>query len=152
MSYEPEPLPDAGTAVVSNRSSAKLRARRWVAFELGRWWYFEPGVDRAVMLDPLFAECSWNVSALSDRLEIGTRMFTRMVEDSLGVNAKIWLRNNRIVRACHLLREDGKIERVARGVGFSHASELTREFKQLVGVSPSFYRRSERSRHVSFNE
>jgi AraC-like DNA-binding protein len=122
-----------------------------VAFELGHWWYFEPAADRAVMLDPLFAECSWNVGALSDRLEIGTRMFTRMVEDSLGVNAKIWLRNIRIVKACHLLREGGKIQRVARCVGFSHASELTREFKQLVGVSPSFYKRSERTRRASFN-
>lgn len=71
-----------------------------------------------------------------------------MVEDDLGITSKLWLRQIRIVGACHMLREECKIEQVAHELGFRKLSDFDRDFKKLVGVSPTFYRNSERSRSV----
>lgn len=62
-----------------------------------------------------------------------------MVEEGLGITCKRWLREIRIVVACHLLREGNKIESVAQALGFRHVPDFTREFKKLLGVTPSHY-------------
>lgn len=69
-----------------------------------------------------------------------------MVERSVGLPAKTWLRGHRIIVACHLLREGWKIEALAKDLGFSHGSAFTREFKAMVGVTPMFYVQMERAR------
>lgn len=99
-----------------------------------------------VRLDPMFRESKWNVSSLCGTLEIGYRTFARLVEDSLGITVKVWLRQIRIVSACHRLREGCKINSLAQQMGFRYESDFAREFKKLVGVSPSFYMKSEYSR------
>jgi AraC-like DNA-binding protein len=89
---------------------------------------------------------SWNVTAVSSKLGFEPRSFCRMVERSVGCPAKAWLRHHRISTACHLLREGWKIEALSADFGFSHASAFTREFKAMVGVTPSYYVQKERSR------
>jgi AraC-like DNA-binding protein len=56
------------------------------------------------------------------------------------------LRELRIIKACHLLREDCKIEGVARALRFRHLPDFTLEFRKMVGISPSEYKRRERER------
>lgn len=119
---------------------------RKIVFLNGSWWFFDPEQNRNVRLDRLFERCEWNVGSLCDTLGIEKRTFARITERSLGINGKFWLRQIRIVAACHLLREEGKIEVVARALGFRDPSDFTREFKKLVGVSPSRYMKAEYSR------
>lgn len=126
------------------------RKRRRVYFSSGYWWLFDPERDRNLRLDPKIAQCGWNVGRLCQSLGVGKRTFSRMVTDGLGVSSKRWLREIRIIAAYHLLREDCKIEVVAQALGFLHVSDFTREFKKLVGVSPSCYIKSEYSRSLGY--
>ena len=89
---------------------------------------------------------AWNVGALSSALGLSPRSFCRLVERCVGLPAKTWLREQRIVAACHLLREGWKIEALSADFGFHHSSAFTREFKAQIGVTPSLYVRMERER------
>ena len=111
----------------------------------GSWWYRKEGV-LVLNLEPLFFTCAWNVTLLADALGLESREFRRMVKRSVGLNPKDWLRRIRVVSAMHLLREGGKIETIARQLGFRHASDFSNEFRSLVGVNPSCYVKSEMSR------
>lgn len=119
---------------------------RRIRFSNGRWWLVDQEADRSIQLDPEIERCAWNVGILCKNLGIGCRTFSRLMEESLGITGKRWLRELRIVRACHLLREDCKIEGVARTLRFKHLPDFTLEFRKLLGVSPSEYMRRERSR------
>ncbi len=125
-------------------------ARRRIRFFSGSWWLTGSDHAQSFRLDARIQQCGWNVSQLCGDLGIGKRTFSRMVEEGLGITSKRWLREIRINSACHLLREECKIEVVAQALGFRHVSDFTREFKKLVGVSPSHYIRAERSRSTGY--
>lgn len=112
----------------------------------GCWWFVPCLPHSSIPLDPLLRRHSWNVAALSRELGFSPRGFSRMVERSVGLQAKAWLRRHRVVVACHLLREGWKIEALSKNLGFKHCSAFSREFKVLVGVSPLLYARMERAR------
>lgn len=119
-----------------------LASRRIVIMH-GLWWFCDADANRIVRLDNLFADCGWNVARLSRLLGLGTRTFSRITEESLGISAKAWLRQIRIVRASHLLREGHKIEIVSQTLGFRHKSDFTNEFRSLFKITPSAYAKSE---------
>lgn len=112
----------------------------------GCWWFVSCSPPRAIRLDPLLRRHSWNVGELCRVLGIAQRTLGRVVERSVGLSTKTWLRRHRIVAACHLLREGWKIEALSKDFGFSHSSAFTREFKTLVGVTPSLFIRMETER------
>jgi len=114
------------------------------------WWYHDPGRNIVIKMNPLFAKSGWSVSRLCGMLGVGKRTFARVVEESIGITGKVWLRRLRIVTARHLLREGGEIKFVAAHLGFRHQSDFTNEFRRLVGVSPSLYIKSEQSRSFEF--
>jgi AraC-like DNA-binding protein len=99
-----------------------------------------------IRLDPMLRLHSWNVGALSQALGYSPRTFSRLVECSVGMPAKPWLRRHRIVTACHLLREGWKIEAVSLEFGFRNPSAFSREFKSLMDVAPSTFLSMERAR------
>jgi AraC-like DNA-binding protein len=114
------------------------------------WWFHDPGRNLVIKLDPLFAKCGWSVSRLCGMLCVGKRTFARVVEESIGITGKLWLRRLRIVKARHLLREGGEIKSVAEQLGFDDNASFANEFKKLIGVSPSSYIKSEQSRSFQF--
>lgn len=116
-----------------------------IGFANGSWLIRTNGKPD-LHLEPLFSICAWNVTLLAEAIGMEIRDFRRMAIRDLGLNPKEWLRRTRIVAAMHLLREGGKIEIVARQLGFRHASDFTNEFRMLVKVTPSYYVRSEMSR------
>jgi AraC-like DNA-binding protein len=83
-------------------------------------------------------------------LGVGKRTFARVVEESIGISGKLWLRRLRIVKARHMLREGGEIKSVAKQLGFDDNASFANEFKKLIGVSPTFYIKSEQSRSIEF--
>lgn len=139
----------ASAAGHASRGRRKCCGNQRILFHHGSWWFADVWADRLVRLDPLFAACGWNVGRMCETLGLGKRTFGRVVEQSLGITGKIWLRNLRVVAACHMLREGTKIETTARKLGFRHSSDFTREFRILIGVLPSFYVKAERSRSVA---
>jgi AraC-like DNA-binding protein len=123
---------------------------KWIACSEGFWWYHDPKRNLVIKLDPLFAKCGWSVSRLCEMLCVGKRTFARVVEESIGITGKLWLRRLRIVKARHLLREGGEIKSVAEQLGFDDNASFANEFKKLIGVSPSSYIKSEQSRSFQF--
>lgn len=125
---------------------SNVAGRRRILVWRGAWWYVEGPGQRAALLDALFADCDWNVSRICGVLGLNERTFARMVEQSLGINPKDWLRRQRALAACALLREVGAVAPVASMLGFRFAADFAAEFRRMVGVSPSEYLKSERSR------
>lgn len=132
--------------VGGHASIRPCQTERRISCDNGFWWYHDPGKKNAIRLDSLFTECKWNVSLLCRTLGIGRRTFTRVTEESIGITVKAWLRQIRIVKACHLLREGQEIRHLSRKLGFRHKSDFSHEFWKLVGLSPSAYAKSEQSR------
>ncbi|OYU43887.1 MAG: hypothetical protein CFE44_15925 [Burkholderiales bacterium PBB4] len=129
---------------------ARGKPRQKVAFSCGFWWYLDPERKSAVRLDPHFWRCGWRVEQLCVLLGVGKRTFGRVVVESLGITTKNWLRQIRIVAACHMIREGWKIKCLANALGIGDEADFTREFKKLIGVSPSYFRKSELSRAEGF--
>ncbi|MCF7676416.1 MAG: helix-turn-helix domain-containing protein [Akkermansiaceae bacterium] len=74
---------------------------------------------------------------MGTRLGFSRRTFDRIVEDSLGIPAKRWLRELRFRVALARLREGCRVKELAAELGFENASELTRDFVSFWGITPS---------------
>jgi AraC-like DNA-binding protein len=129
-------------------SEATQNRKRIVTHE-GRWWLLDFRQKTAVHLDPLFVATGWNVSELCMALNIENRTFMRIVDKSLGINAKIWLRQQRLITACHMIRAEGQVKKVSNQLGFRNESDFAREFRKLMNLSPSGFLKSERSRMIT---
>ena len=70
--------------------------------------------------------------------------------NSLGITAKQWLRQLRVVRAMHLLREGCQAKEVAMELEFRYRSDFTREFHTLVGMTPSAFQQTARRLSVEW--
>ena len=79
-------------------------------------------------------------------LGLGERTFARIVEDSVGLTGKLWLRQLRAVTACHMLREGRKIKELTQELGYRYDPDFTRDFKKTVGVTPADFMKSELAR------
>jgi len=67
--------------------------------------------------------------------------FSRAFHAQLGVTFRDYLLRFRISHACRrLLQSNVSITRIGNEVGFNDASQFTRLFRRLVGVTPSAYR------------
>lgn len=109
----------------------------------GQWVFRDPSRNREIPLEPLFEKCCWNLEELSCALGLGQRTLARVIEKNIGIPGKVWLRQIRVVRAEHLLREGLKIEHLSYKLGFHHKADFTHEFRKLVGVSPSSFVKAE---------
>lgn len=135
--------------LMSEMEGCRLQHQSLV-FQDGFWWYVGFGPLRRIRLDAMFRECGWKVGRLGKSLGLERRTFARMVKQSLGINGKTWLRQLRAVEACHLLREEGKINAIAHRLGFRDDSDFAREFREHIGMSPAAYRKAERTRDQSY--
>ncbi len=71
------------------------------------------------------------------------RHLNRIFSDVLGVNAKTWLRLQRINLALPLVQNPRlTLAETAQQAGYFDQSHFTHEFKQVCGVTPSAYRRN----------
>jgi AraC-like DNA-binding protein len=149
---QPENSRLSTTVPPSRKSSARPDSppSHRIAFSNGFWWYFHPAKPELIRLDPLFQRSGWRVENLARCLGVGKRTFCRAVANSLGLTAKFWLRQIRIVVARHMLREGRKTAEIASMLGIGAEADFAREFKKLVGVTPSFFRQSEYLRSIGY--
>ncbi len=84
------------------------------------------------------------VDALAKALGWGERALQRLFSDYVGVSPKWVIRRSRLHDAASLLaaEEDVNLTRLAQDLGYSDQAHFTRDFKAIVGRSPSDYRRS----------
>ncbi|WP_406409925.1 helix-turn-helix domain-containing protein [Streptomyces halstedii] len=116
------PLPETGLA-------STAAARAWA---LGR-------LDGPVSLREMAAQESMSV-----------RTFTRRFREEAGVSPGQWLTRQRVERARHLLEStDLSVDQVARDAGFGTAASLRQHVRAALGVSPTAYRRTFRTKAMA---
>lgn len=95
------------------------------------------------VLEYIHAHLDQNIR-LADLAQILDRSpfhFSRLFKQSMGTSPYQYLLNQRIERAKELLKQtDHSIMEVAFSCGFNSHSHLSKQFRQLTGVTPSVYR------------
>jgi len=80
---------------------------------------------------------------LASLLDISQYHFSRLFKQSLGVSPYQYLLQQRVARAKHLLKHtDQLITHIALACGFNSHSHLSKQFRQLTGMTPKAYRTS----------
>ena len=100
------------------------------------------------LLDSLADEHT--IESLAARCAMSPRTFARRFRQETGTTPHLWLTQQRILLARRMLESgDDSIDTVAERSGFATATMLRYHFTQIVGTSPSAYRRQFCSREAS---
>jgi AraC family transcriptional activator FtrA len=82
------------------------------------------------------------INQMAERAYLSRRSFDRHFRNSLGISPKEWLTRQRIGLAREFLESSQiSIDQIADQSGFGSAMNLRHHFGQVLGVSPSHYRR-----------
>jgi AraC-like DNA-binding protein len=96
------------------------------------------------LVDARYAE-PLDVSALAARAHTSPAHFSRRFKDTYGETPHQYLLTRRIERAKHLLREtDRSVTEISLDVGFQSLGSFSAKFKEIVGGTPTEYRRKVR--------
>lgn len=83
-----------------------------------------------------------SVDQLAGQARMSRRSFTRRFRQATGTTVVDWLRHQRLALAQRLLETtDQSVERIASQAGFGSAVSLRQQFRGVLHVSPSAYRR-----------
>ncbi len=84
-----------------------------------------------------------HVDELADIAELSSYQLDSRVRSLFGVSTSQYIGRMRIELACRkLLRSDEPITDLAKTCGYSDASSFTRQFRKMVGMTPSSFRES----------
>ena len=93
------------------------------------------------LVDARYAE-PLDVRALAARAHTSPAHFSRRFKTTFGETPHQYLLTRRIERAKHLLREtDRSVTEISLDVGFQSLGSFSAKFKELVGGTPTEYRR-----------
>jgi AraC-like DNA-binding protein/quercetin dioxygenase-like cupin family protein len=82
-----------------------------------------------------------NLEKLASIAHMSRRSFLRVFQRATGTSPLAWLINQRVHRACGMLRHgDKRITEIAFDVGFNDSNYFTRQFRKVIGLSPRQYR------------
>jgi AraC family transcriptional regulator len=82
------------------------------------------------------------IAAIADELEMSQYYFSRLFKQSIGVSPYRYVMEQRIEAAKQLLKRTSlSISVIADRVGFANQNQLTIQFRNLVGTTPSNYRK-----------
>lgn len=91
-----------------------------------------------------YSDPSFSVDKLSKEAGISASKIPGILKSQFGMNFKQYLNSIRINEAKRLLKEtDNQIVNIAYTVGYNNIPHFNRTFKQLEGVSPKEYRKTE---------
>lgn len=104
-----------------------------------------PNRQLAQVLDYINEHLDRNIKLadLAQTLNMSQFHFSHTFKQSLGIAPYQYLLQQRIERAKHLLQQtDRSISDIALECGFNSHSHLSKQFKQLTGITPKAYRTS----------
>lgn len=97
--------------------------------------------DRSVFCDPEFS-----LDILADMVGSNTTYISQIINGTFNKNFRLFLSEYRVKEACKLLADSNNkkysIETIAFMVGFKSKSNFNPIFKEVTGVTPSFYIKS----------
>lgn len=79
------------------------------------------------------------VEQLASSVELSSHRFMHLFKEQMGLPVRryiLWLRANRAVR---LLKEGLSLTDAAHAAGFADSAHMSRTFKEMVGIHPSFF-------------
>jgi AraC family transcriptional regulator len=81
---------------------------------------------------------------IAERLGMSQYYFSRLFKQSTHISPYQYVIQQRIDRAKHLLKTTSmSMSEIADQTGFSHQSQLTNQFRKIVGTTPSNYRKQQ---------
>jgi AraC-like DNA-binding protein len=84
-----------------------------------------------------------NLTELASIAHMSQRSFLRVFQSAVGTSPLAWVIDQRINRACSLLRHtDRRVTEIAFDIGFNDSNYFTRQFRKIIGISPREYRLS----------
>jgi AraC-like DNA-binding protein len=85
--------------------------------------------------------CAVNLEELASIAQMSRRSFLRVFQSATGTSPLAWQIDQRISRACALLRHtDKRVTEIAFEMGFNDSNYFTRQFRKVTGFSPRDYR------------
>jgi AraC family transcriptional regulator len=82
------------------------------------------------------------ITAIADELAMSQYYFSRLFKQSIGVSPYRYVIEQRIEAAKHLLKKTSlPISEIAERVGFANQNQLTIQFRNFMGTTPSNYRK-----------
>jgi AraC family transcriptional activator FtrA len=82
------------------------------------------------------------IKEMADRAAVSTRTLHRSFMDSTGLTPYDWLLGERIAYAKELLESSHRrLTEIVEAAGFGSEESFRRHFRNLVGISPSSYRK-----------
>ncbi len=135
-------------------AAASALARRMVVppqREGGQRQFIEPPVPEqaADSLEPVLSwmlttlDTEHSIASLARHARMSERTFARRFSAETGTTPLRWLTLQRVLHARRLLEETRLgVDEIARGCGFGTAALLRHHFRQIVGVTPTHYRRT----------
>jgi AraC family transcriptional regulator len=82
------------------------------------------------------------IAAIADQLEMSQYYFSRLFKQAIGVSPYRYVMEQRIEAAKHLLKKTPlPILAISERVGFANQNQLTIQFRNLTGTTPSNYRK-----------
>ena len=98
-------------------------------------------LDRLLVKDRLYADPELNLQRLARKAGVPARAVSRAINTHKGQNISQWVNSARIDAACALLsNNDITITEAMLAAGFTTKSNFNREFRRIMGCSPSEWR------------
>lgn len=95
------------------------------------------------LIDSRIHDTSMSSETLAAEFCITQRHFSRRVNAVTGMNATLYIRSRRILKACKLLKDTAlPISEIYVKCGIESANYFSRIFKSEMGMTPTDYRRS----------
>lgn len=86
----------------------------------------------------------FRIDEVAGELSLTTDYFSRKFKRTFRYTPQAWIKRERIERACSLLLEVGmNVTEVARALGYDDIYLFSKQFKHVMGVSPSRWQRSD---------
>lgn len=110
--------------------------------ELSRGELIDPRLAAAVDRMVIHFDEKLQIAELAELAGLDTARFSARIRKIYGISPADLILRSRIRAACALLRrEEASLSRIAQQCGFYDHSLLSRQFRKLVGVNPSAYRK-----------
>ena len=116
--------------VLLGRLSAKSEA------ELSREGQYDEKIAAVLSYIGENLSSSLSVDELADLVHISRYHFMRLFKAQTGMSVHAYVRQRRLMRAAHLIREGASAARAAEESGFADYSAFHRAFTSAFGVSP----------------
>lgn len=88
-------------------------------------------------LESIAPACEFDGKKLARLLNVSQRHLQRVFSEKFGCSPQAWLNERRLRLAWQMLQTSASVKEVAYSLGFRRASQFSRDFRRLFGVTPS---------------